>query len=70
MAVFVGQQRGFAWKMVLGVNQPVRKRMGLEASDGNESGLGAVCLNGERLGRARLGRRSVGENVRDVDEVT
>lgn len=50
MAVFVGQQSGFAWKTVLGVNQPVRKKTqkktGLEASDRNDSGPGTGCLNG------------------------
>lgn len=58
---------------MLGVNQPVhkktQKKMGLEASDRNDSGPGMVRLNGERLERAHLGRRSVRENVRDVDEV-
>lgn len=51
------------------MNQPVCKRVGLEASDGNESGPGAMRLNGGRSERARSGRRSVRENIRDVDGV-
>lgn len=66
-AGFVGHQRGFASKTALGVIQPVgeriQKKMGLEVTDGNESGPGASERAG--IGKGRSGR----ENIRDVGGV-
>lgn len=55
------------------MNQPVciriQKKIGLEASGGNESGSVPVRLNRERLERDRFGRRSERGNIGDGDEV-